>query len=246
MAILMRHFGVPARLVQGFLPGERDELTGLETVRFSDSHAWVEVYFPGYGWVDFDPTGGNVAQQAPIPVGEPRPTPSSTPTGSLGDEGPIGPDINPDLGEDRFDDAGAGGTGGPGSPDGRQYIAIAVLLLIAIAGLAFIAYRRGPRGATEPEAAYRGIAGLARRLGFGPRPTQTVFEYTATLGDLVPVARPDLAVVANAKVQVAYGRQGLGADGLRRLREAHRRLRVSLLRLVLRRGSRKGRVRRAG
>ena len=74
----MRHFGVPARLVQGFLPGERDERTGLETVRFSDSHAWVEVYFPGYGWVDFDPTGGNLAQQAADP-GRPAPPDSLEP-----------------------------------------------------------------------------------------------------------------------------------------------------------------------
>ncbi|MBM4408767.1 MAG: transglutaminase domain-containing protein, partial [Chloroflexi bacterium] len=45
MAVLMRMQGIPARLVQGFLPGERDA-AGLETVRYSNSHAWVEVYFP--------------------------------------------------------------------------------------------------------------------------------------------------------------------------------------------------------
>ena len=66
MAMLMRMAGVPARYVQGFLPGERDP-AGVETVRLSNSHAWVEVYFPGYGWIPFDPTGGGVGRTTSLP-----------------------------------------------------------------------------------------------------------------------------------------------------------------------------------
>ena len=59
MAILMRQaipdHPIPTRLVQGFLPGEATGAT--TTVRIRDAHAWVEVYFPGYGWIPFDPTG---------------------------------------------------------------------------------------------------------------------------------------------------------------------------------------------
>ncbi len=54
MVMLLRHEGTPARFVQGFLPGER--IATSETVRTSDAHAWVEVYFPAVGWVTFDPT----------------------------------------------------------------------------------------------------------------------------------------------------------------------------------------------
>ena len=57
MAMLMRMEGIPARYVKGFLPGERDAATGQELIRYVNSHAWVEVYFPGYGWYPFDPTG---------------------------------------------------------------------------------------------------------------------------------------------------------------------------------------------
>ena len=72
MAILLRQQGIPTRLVAGFLPGLRD--AGLnETVSFNAAHAWVEVYFPGYGWVEFDPTGGGVAAQEPLPSGAPLP-----------------------------------------------------------------------------------------------------------------------------------------------------------------------------
>jgi transglutaminase-like putative cysteine protease len=70
MAILLRQHGIPTRLVAGFLPGQR-EAGVFETVRFSAAHAWVEVYFPGYGWVEFDPTGGGIASTAPLPTGEP-------------------------------------------------------------------------------------------------------------------------------------------------------------------------------
>jgi transglutaminase-like putative cysteine protease len=69
MAILLRERGIPTRLVAGFLPGQR---TGnSEVIRFNGAHAWVEVYFPGYGWVEFDPTGGGIAQLQAFPPGGP-------------------------------------------------------------------------------------------------------------------------------------------------------------------------------
>ena len=42
-------------------------------VSVSAAHAWVEVYFPEYGWVEFDPTGGGLAATVPLPTGEPAP-----------------------------------------------------------------------------------------------------------------------------------------------------------------------------
>ena len=83
---------------------------------------------------------------------------------------------------------------------------IGLLLAIVVGGAAFAAYRRGPRSASEPEAAWRGVVSLARRFGFAPKPNQTVFEYSAALGEVLPNARPDLQTVARAKVEVAYGR----------------------------------------
>jgi transglutaminase-like putative cysteine protease len=56
MAIMMRTLGVPSREVNGFLPGEYNDLGGDYIVRASDAHSWVEVYFPGVGWQTFDPT----------------------------------------------------------------------------------------------------------------------------------------------------------------------------------------------
>jgi transglutaminase-like putative cysteine protease len=62
MTIMLRTLGVASREVNGFLPGEFNDLAGDYIVRASDAHSWVEVYFPGNGWVTFDPTP-SVAQE---------------------------------------------------------------------------------------------------------------------------------------------------------------------------------------
>jgi transglutaminase-like putative cysteine protease len=56
MTVMLRTLGIPAREVNGFLPGEFNELGGDYIVRASDAHSWVEAYFPGSGWMVFDPT----------------------------------------------------------------------------------------------------------------------------------------------------------------------------------------------
>jgi transglutaminase-like putative cysteine protease len=58
MAVLLRAAGIPARLVTGYTSGTLNPVTGLFEVRNSDAHAWVEVFFPGMGWVEFEPTPG--------------------------------------------------------------------------------------------------------------------------------------------------------------------------------------------
>jgi hypothetical protein len=57
MAVMLRTRGVAARVVNGFLPGEYNEAADAYTVRQSDAHSWVEVYFPETNsWITFDPT----------------------------------------------------------------------------------------------------------------------------------------------------------------------------------------------
>jgi transglutaminase-like putative cysteine protease len=57
MALMLRTRGIASRVVNGFLPGEYNEAAGAYTVRQSDAHSWVEVYFPeSHSWITFDPT----------------------------------------------------------------------------------------------------------------------------------------------------------------------------------------------
>jgi hypothetical protein len=56
MAILLRAAGIPTRLINGFLLGEYNPVGSDYIIRESDAHSWVEVYVPGRGWMEFDPT----------------------------------------------------------------------------------------------------------------------------------------------------------------------------------------------
>ena len=56
MTVMLRTQGIPARYVNGFLPGEYNDVGEDYIVRASDAHSWVEVYFPEYGWITFGPT----------------------------------------------------------------------------------------------------------------------------------------------------------------------------------------------
>ena len=56
MTVMLRSIGIPARYATGFLAGEYNDVGGDYIVRESDAHAWVEVYFPDYGWITFDST----------------------------------------------------------------------------------------------------------------------------------------------------------------------------------------------
>jgi transglutaminase-like putative cysteine protease len=66
--VLLRALGIPARLVAGYGAGEYNALSGYYTVRLNNAHAWAEVYFPGYGWVPFDPTPGWTPSPYTAPV----------------------------------------------------------------------------------------------------------------------------------------------------------------------------------
>ncbi|PJF44763.1 MAG: hypothetical protein CUN55_02290 [Phototrophicales bacterium] len=86
MIMMLRSEGIPARMGAGFAQGSYDPATRTYRVKENDAHTWVEVYFPSYGWVPFEPT----ANEAPLnrdgdtpPNTNPAdvtPPPTSTPT----------------------------------------------------------------------------------------------------------------------------------------------------------------------
>jgi len=56
LAIMLRTVAIPARVVNGFRTGEFNDITSQYLVRARNAHSWVEAFFPGYGWISFDPT----------------------------------------------------------------------------------------------------------------------------------------------------------------------------------------------
>ena len=56
MTVMLRTLDIPSRYINGFQTGEYNDVAGDLVVRASDAHSWVEAYFPGFGWLTFDPT----------------------------------------------------------------------------------------------------------------------------------------------------------------------------------------------
>lgn len=237
MVMLLRTQQIPARLVMGYLPGQK-QADGSWLVDRGAAHAWVEVFFPRYGWVRFDPTKGNTENgQRPTRLEPGAPPPSPGPGSS-----PVGPEgrrtFEPDDPRDR--PAASPGSGGvvppPGDRPGGGLLAVLVVAALGL-GLLVAAFsvRERRRPTPEPDLVYRGVARLAGRFGYGPRPTQTAYEYAAVLGEIVPAVRGELALVAHAKVEASYGRRQPGPDAMAALRAAYLRVRLRLLTLAFRR-----------
>jgi transglutaminase-like putative cysteine protease len=70
--LMLRSLGVPARMAVGFAQGDREG--NNYTVRRLHAHAWPEVYFPGIGWVEFEPTGNQPSLNRPLPPRDPSDT----------------------------------------------------------------------------------------------------------------------------------------------------------------------------
>ena len=70
---MLRAIGIPSRIAVGFLTEDRsDKNKGWYWYYAKQAHAWVQVYFPGFGWLDFDTTVGNTdAHESPKPDGTP-------------------------------------------------------------------------------------------------------------------------------------------------------------------------------
>jgi len=66
LAVMLRSLGIPAREAVGYVPGPYNPVTDLYDIEARDAHAWVQVWFPGYGWQSFDPT-------AVVPAANPSP-----------------------------------------------------------------------------------------------------------------------------------------------------------------------------
>jgi transglutaminase-like putative cysteine protease len=185
MVVLARAAGLPARLAVGYHSGMYDEVKQRYVVVEADAHAWVEIYFPGYGWIDFEPTAG-----VP-PINRPQDVP---------------PVVPPEL--EALESIRAGRIVGS-----RLWwlVLSGMVALLALASLARSAIDGWRLHRMPPERMvailYQRLYRHGRRLAVSAQPGDTPFEYLASLaGRVGDVAENRLLaiVLANAAQEARW------------------------------------------
>ncbi len=188
MAVMARELGIPARVVSGYTSGKFDSKKHEWVIRGSDAHSWVQIYFAGYGWVNFEPSHGFSSFTRPIASsnGSPGITPN-VPGGSQTGKTNNRPKL-PEL--TNSGDTNAAVTAAQQQAQLRQDIGLALagfILLILTSVIFFgIWWRRLYQGYGLPAQIYGRICMLANWAGFSKRPSQTPYEYMHTLEEATP------------------------------------------------------------
>ncbi|MBA2598341.1 MAG: DUF4129 domain-containing protein, partial [Chloroflexia bacterium] len=224
MAVLLRAEGIPTRVVGGYFPAPFDPNEGGHLYREKNAHLWVEVFFPEYGWIPFEPTAnreqlgyGDVADVEEEPV---LPTPAPTPpvvaeaTPPPAEELPVAepPSSPPDLFSDPARLA--------------SWIGLAVAALIGIgATAAAVAWFTGFRGLSAVSSLYARALRAGNWLGVRPAPSMTPHEYADRVGRVAPSAQGPARVVADLYTLERYAGRRPDGEAVRAGRSAWRDLR---------------------
>jgi len=235
MVVMLRTLGIEARNVNGFLGGQWNDFGSYLVVTQNEAHSWVEAWFPGYGWVTFDPTpagsGVGTAESAWFWPGRilfdgiqhrwskwvldySVDDQTGLLSGLLGEpatQETLGPDGPAD------DDVGA-----------RPWAALALLVLVGAGWY----WARGSARPLDPSTRmYLSLRTASARAGVGVTPGLTPFALVDRIraeqaGAVGPAER-----VVDLYLRARYGGQSLGESELREMREAlaaaRRRLRTS-------------------
>jgi transglutaminase-like putative cysteine protease len=200
MALMLRMLGIPARVVSGFAPGTPvSDAPGEYRVRDFDAHAWVEVYFPGIGWVTFDPT--------------PPVSPASSQLDDAGVGAVQGGRSARGLGQSQAPDAGGTGNGValPGGGGGHTALWVAaasiagvgLFLLVALWVRTWWVHRRA--GGDAAEVALEELRTAVQRMGMAVAPSTTLALLERRLRT---VAGPAAEHYARLLREHRYGREG--------------------------------------
>ena len=205
MVVLLRAAGVPSRMAAGYGPGEYDAELGRRVIRDSDSHGWAQVYFPDYGWIDFEPTPNWPAHQRRLMSG-----PGSDLVPARAFEPPFDDDRLDDLDLQELlgtDPTGPFGPIGRGSDSTGLIIRIG-LILGAIAGLWLLLqflWTRGLAHATPVERAYTKMSRMGTLAGIGRRPHETPLDYAMAIGAAIPPTALSADHIARSFATGRYG-----------------------------------------
>ncbi|MCL4370948.1 MAG: transglutaminaseTgpA domain-containing protein [Chloroflexi bacterium] len=209
MAVMARAIGIPSRVVSGYNTGILNERAGLYEVRQENAHSWPELFFPGYGWVRFEPTPSQPVPERPQVVLEE--SSSTDPTA----EDPGMTISDPDLGNrdkplygDDFDLGADASTVGAGQTETganwKLWLAVPLSLGIVLLAL-WLARKLMLSRLSLSGRAYLQMYWIAGLLGWRLRPSYTPDEYAQTLSAASPGLEPEVRAVAGSYAEETYG-----------------------------------------
>ena len=240
-AVLLRAVGVPARFVAGWASGEYIPEAGLFLIRDEDRHGWSQVYFPEYGWIDYETTPG----QPPIRRGQLAPVTgggdvfAAGAIGSAEDELAFLSDIA-DLERLAREARESGAINSPdGIDDGSDNFVIpwrplawsggvvgAVLLMV-------FAWWLSLRGLDAPTRAYARMSRIAALMGMKRQLNETAREFATQLGSKTFAAQEHASLIADEFQRHVYAGavsdSEIDSEMSRRLEGAWRRVARALV-----------------
>jgi transglutaminase-like putative cysteine protease len=237
LVVMARAVGIPARVAAGYARGQYESELGIYRQREYDAHSWPEVFFPQYGWVEFEPTASEPLITRPEPASETNPT-------------DLGERTNPQDQPGRENLPEEGPTiGGPGNLPfdlgltlsrrlPRIWPLLAGLLLagLAVASVAWFSWQRGLRGLSLVAGLYERMARLAQLIGVRDEPSQTPYEYADTLGQTIPQGQTDIQQIADVYVRERFSGREITAEEGQTLVTTWQRLRRTLVNNLFTRG----------
>lgn len=183
MTLLARSIGIPARVITGYAPGTRSDPQGAYVVHGQQAHAWVQIYFAGYGWINFEPS--------PSFADFPRPAPGSSNSSGLSGVAATLPSgiVPPGMSAPAKNTADLNTSANNAGPQAQTFIrqdlsiglgGLVLVLLFSVAAFA-IWWRRLFRHYSLASQLYGRLCLLAQGAGVRMQPSQTPYEYLQEL-----------------------------------------------------------------
>ena len=237
MNVMLRTLGIPSRQMSGYSQGVLDDRTHQYIVDSVDAHSWVEVFFPGYGWIPFEPTPDNVNTPITRPLTRALLNAPSTPS-AVATAHPRALPTEPPV-----DASGSTSNGAFPNIWRQALLGGAAVLLLLIIGILLAA--RWLLAVKDIPRIWRRLLFLGDRLSVPRHRGDTPQEFAARLATYVPPLDEDVRRLASLYTRASFRREGLSADELADARRAWHRVRDSYTGLVVgawRDALRRGRV----
>ena len=240
MVVLLRSAGVPTRMAAGYGPGEYNSDLERRIIKDSDSHGWAQVYFPDYGWIDFEPTPEWPEHERALLSG-----PGAELVPDRGDDVDSIQDpsaLEQPFLEEPFRIAGDLAPGSQGTDTTTIVIRVGVALgvLAGIWLLVQFLWTRGLVHATPAERAYTKMSRLGTIAGIGRRDHETPRDYALAVGAALPPIAGGADRIARGFAAVRYGGPEAAAHDEAEVNDAWADIRGALLGRALARFARLG------